>query len=188
MNRSLSALATRRAADGIGPQQESMCQMWVRLTVQALYGSQWDRWLWRNVNGKGSASISGRAFRQGYEAGELPDDATVILSSRVQDTQLGDILYRVTDGFGHVSIRVEGNRVAENSTVHSGPHGAVGFRPLSAVSFNTIVRLPDPAIERAAPTPLELLGECYAEAAGDTEMVGALNRFRWHPDVAGWLE
>jgi len=190
MNRSLATLATRRAADGIGPQQGKMCQMWVRLTVQALYGSRWDTWLW-----KPSARAAGLAFERAFRGGEmsrgLPEGVEVLRTSHVGDTRLGDILYRTggSDPFGHVMIRVEANRVAENSTTAVGrTHGAVGFRPLASVKFDLVVRLPDPAIERAAPSPLELLGECYAEAAGDTEMVGALNRFRWHPDVAGWLE
>ncbi len=183
MNTTLARLAARRAADGIGPQRDTYCQMWVRLTVQALYGSKWDRWLW-----KGSARLAGLAFRHGATHHELPDNATVIQSGKVNQTQVGDILYAV-DGHGedgHVSIRCEGNQVAENSSVHAGINGAIGFRPLSAVTWDTIVRLPDPMPHVA--TPRELLAEVYSQAHDDAAILAALNRFRWNDQVADFLE
>lgn len=143
-NLSLATLAARRATDGVGPQAAGYCQMWVRLTVQALYGSRWDRWLW-----KPSAAEAGLAFLAAARAGQLSEGAVALDGTRASETAVGDVLYRtVGDSFGHVMIRVLGNRVAENSSVHHGPHGAVGFRPLEAVRFDTIVRLPDPAEAR----------------------------------------
>ncbi len=64
----------------------------------------------------------------------------------------GDILYkgRKTSGrFGHVGIRIEGNKVAENSSSHVDPeHGdndARGTRSLEAFgAYELIVRLPEP--------------------------------------------
>lgn len=180
MNHTLADVAADRADRGIGPTTSGYCQMWARLTVQAVYGHQWDQWLH-----KPSAKLAGEAFWQAFQKGLLPAGATVIRSGRVADTQVGDVLYRTLDGgeFGHVSIRVEGNRVAENSSVHHGPHGAIGFRPLDGVKFDTIVRLPDPNVATPRPS-LELLRDVYAALAkGNTAgATAALNEWRRSAD------
>lgn len=59
----------------------------------------------------------------------------------------GDLLYKLSGsgGFGHVGIRVSGNRVAENSHVHYDPdtRDARGFRTLREFGdYDLIVRLP----------------------------------------------
>lgn len=183
-NISLARLAARRAADGIGPQQSGMCQMWARLTVQALYGDRWDRWLW-----KPSARAAGAAFTAAAARGELATGASVIGSGDPAHTALGDLLYRTAgDAFGHVMIRVDDNRVAENSSAHHGANGAVGFRPLAAVRFDTIVRLPDPAAVAPPANPRDLLAQIYAAAQGEPNVLKALNRFRRHPAVVDFLD
>lgn len=181
MNTSLASLAVRRISDGIGPQQKGMCQMWARLTVQALYGNRWDTWLW-----KSSARKAGFAFLAAHKAGQLPGGAKVIQTGDPADTHVGDLLYRTSgsDTFGHVMIRVEGNRVAENSSTGIGRvHGALGYRPLSSVRFDMAVRLPDPAAGDRQLTARDLLGEVYAAAQGQDEVIATLNRFRWHKAI-----
>lgn len=177
-NLTLARLAERRANEGIGPQGSGKCQMWMRYTVQALDGPKWDSWLWQR-----SAKLAGEAFWN--KRATLPDGAVVLKSSRAADTQVGDLLYRTESGGkdGHVCIRVSGNRVAENSSVHSGPNGAIGFRPLGAVTFDTIVRLPDPNAVPLPATAKELLAAVYGECADDEKALAALNRFRHHPDI-----
>lgn len=180
MNATLAQTALDRARQGIGPTTSGYCQMWARLTVQAVYGHQWDAWLHR-----ASAKLAGEAFRAAYQRGELPEGVEVIMTGQPSRTQIGDLLYRTLDGgpFGHVSIRVAGNRVAENSSVHRGVHGAIGFRPLG-VKFDTIIRLPDPDL--AAPRPsIELLQDAYAALkTGNTAgATAALNEWRRTADA-----
>ena len=124
--------ARRRATEGIGPRQQGRCQQWVRQCVQAMAGDAYDSY-WR-----GSALLTAQAF-----AAHPPPGCTVIPTSKVSRTRLGDILYCTEGhgGYGHVGIRVVGNRVAENSVVHSGPHGGIGFRALKDFDFDLIVRL-----------------------------------------------
>jgi hypothetical protein len=133
MNQPLANEALYRASAGLGERKPSYCQRWVRQCLTAVYGNRYGAWM------KGSALRTARAFCAKHPAG-----SQVIKSSRVEDTQLGDLLYATEGhgGFGHVMIRVEGNRVAENSVVHHGPHGAIGFRSLWEVDFDIIVRLP----------------------------------------------
>lgn len=188
-NLSLARLAARRAADGEGPRQNDRCQQWVRLCVQALYGDRWDKWLWQ-----ATAAKAGEAF-YGGRAELAPLGVKVIRSTNAGASQVGDLLYSTigSGGSGHVSIRVEGNRVAENSSTRIGrTHGAIGFRGLEFVRFDTIVRLPDPAAEAAAKPaaagPRDLLAQVYAVAQGEPDVLKALNRFRRHPAVAAFLE
>lgn len=141
MNKELAAVAQKRAVNGIGPEEPGWCQRWVRLCIEEVYGDRWDAYM------RDSALHTARAFL-GNAGGLSHAGVRVIESSRIEDTQIGDLLY-CTEGhgsFGHVGIRVEGNKVAENSVRHTGrTHGAIGFCPLSDFGFALIVRLPAPA-------------------------------------------
>ncbi len=57
---------------------------------------------------------------------------------------VGDILYKFGGRHGHVGIRIGGNRVAENSSVHGiGEEDARGIRTLNSFGqVDGIVRLP----------------------------------------------
>jgi cell wall-associated NlpC family hydrolase len=108
----------------------------VRECVQVVYGGKYDAW-WMD-----SALHTAQRFLKRRPAG-----VKVIRTKKIEDTQLGDLLYCTVGhgGYGHVGIRVAGNRVAENSVIHSGPHGVIGFRSLAEFDFDVVVRLPDPA-------------------------------------------
>jgi cell wall-associated NlpC family hydrolase len=145
-NLPLAARALERCADGEGAQTPGYCQRWARQCVQSLYGDTYDRF-WRK-----SALLTAQAWLDAKEKRALPKGVQVFRACDVSDTRLGDLLYCTSGhgGFGHVGIRVLGNRVAENSVVHHGEHGAIGFRPLfhyredptPAFTFDVIVRLP----------------------------------------------
>lgn len=59
---------------------------------------------------------------------------------------IGDLLYKFGGTHGHVGVRIAGNRVAENSSVHGvGDEDARGIRTLKQFGeFDGIVRLPEP--------------------------------------------
>lgn len=104
------------------------CQEWVRQVCQAATGDLFDDF-WGE-----SALITAQNF-------ESDDTLTVPL---VQGSQPGDLLYKMhgSGGDGHVGIRILGNRVAENSSVHWTGRDARGIRPLVAFgNFDLIVRL-----------------------------------------------
>ena len=114
------------------PNKCGYCQMFVRLVVQSLYGSQFDKWLWKE-----SAHLAAEAFKESpYYV--HPSHGSVI----------GDILYwsaTANNPFGHVAIRIPGNMIAENSTRHAftqyackGTASLHGIRP-----YQVIVRLPE---------------------------------------------
>jgi hypothetical protein len=106
------------------------CQQWLRQVVQSVYGSQFDDF-W-----KGSAATTGRCFQHSPYAVPLANGS-----------QPGDILYKLkgSGGDGHVGIRLPGNLVAENSSVHWDGRDARGTRTLKEFgNFDLIVRLPPP--------------------------------------------
>ncbi len=112
------------------------CQMWVREVVQSVYGGLFNRY-W-----KGTALLTAKAFEHSQFAVPLENGSTI-----------GDILYKMhgSGGAGHVGIRINGNRVAENSSVHWNPQDARpdarGIRRLSEFgNFDLIVRLPLPVV------------------------------------------
>lgn len=118
--------------------EPSYCQKFTRQVIQAVYGSHFDRYH------KPSAQLSLEAWK-GSEYAVAPERGSVI----------GDILYKkATKGnpYGHVGVRVAGNRVAENSTVHgSKKNGGKGFRTLERFGkVDLIVRLP---VSAKVPTP-----------------------------------
>jgi hypothetical protein len=110
--------------------------MWVREVVQSLYGGLFNRY-W-----KGTALLTAKAFQPSQYAVPLDNGSTI-----------GDLLYKMhgSGGAGHVGIRIDGNRVAENSSVHWNPQDARpdarGIRRLSEFgNFDLIVRLPLPVV------------------------------------------
>jgi hypothetical protein len=110
----------------------TFCQRFARQVVQRVYGSKYDKYF------KGTALETMEAFRDSPYAVD-PKRGSVP----------GDLLYkgRAKSGpAGHVGIRVEGNRVAENSSfhiTHEGDKEARGFRTLQQFGEpDLIVRLP----------------------------------------------
>jgi hypothetical protein len=111
------------------------CQRFVRQVVHAVYGSRYEQY--RGQDAKDSA----RLWRHSQlcvnpKNGSVP----------------GDILYfeHRHGPHGHVVIRIHGNKVAENSVVHSnGRHGGKGTRELWQLGTpSLIVRLPKDATNR----------------------------------------
>jgi hypothetical protein len=107
------------------------CQMWVREVLEHVYKLKYDDYM------KPTAALSALAFKNSPFAVPLKNGSAV-----------GDILYRIhgSGGDGHVGIRIDGNRVAENSSVHWGDdEDARGIRTLKEFgNFDLIVRLPSP--------------------------------------------
>lgn len=108
------------------------CLRWVREVCQHVYGSEYDEF-WA-----ASAKETGQNFL---------DDGTYVIP-HTEGAQAGDILFKLhgSGGAGHVGIRVLGNRVAENSSVHFNDNGtdARGFRSLIEFGhYDVIVRLPN---------------------------------------------
>lgn len=128
-------LATVAAAALTEPGFESKagyCQRFTRQCVQKAYGHKYDKYF------KSSAYETMLAFR-----------GTPYEVPMSEGTQVGDILYkgRKTSGkYGHVGIRILGNKVAENSSSHvsNTDREARGTRSLDAFApYEMIVRLPD---------------------------------------------
>lgn len=104
-----------------------MCQRWVREVVQAVYGSRYDRF-WKSTALLTGASFHGAGLFVPLGEGSVP----------------GDLLYKLhgSGGDGHVGIRILGNQVAENSSVHWDGRDARGCRSLTEFgNFDLIVRL-----------------------------------------------
>jgi len=110
--------------------QPGFCEKFVREIVQRCYGARFDDCF------AASAALTGARFK---EAGwSVP---------RSNGSRPGDLLYKThgSGDYGHVGIRVIGNRVAENSSCHfnSDTEDARGFRSLEAFGhFDLIIRLP----------------------------------------------
>lgn len=134
MNKELDQAATKAVTAPGYPTKPGLCQMFVRLTVESIYGKRFDA-----VIHQGSAKEAAEAFEHDGRYVVPLDHGSVP----------GDLLYKKhgSGGFGHVGIRVSGNRVAENSSVHitdRGDKNARGFRTLKEFGdFDVIVRLPN---------------------------------------------
>jgi hypothetical protein len=120
------------AADGFETRPH-YCSRWVRQVVEAVCPGDFDALF-------GATAVeTGNNFRAaGY---------TVPLAS---GTVLGDILVKMhgSGGAGHIGIRVLGNRMAENSSVHWSSEDdqpdARGFRSLVEFGhFDLIIRIPE---------------------------------------------
>jgi hypothetical protein len=114
------------------PRPKGLCQRFVRMTIQAIYGAKYDRYF------RGTADETMKAFQ--HSPYSVPPESGSII---------GDILYKKgTRGqrAGHVGIRIAGNRVAENSSAHFINGDARGTRSLEEFGdFDLIVRLPNDA-------------------------------------------
>jgi hypothetical protein len=150
MNQKLAVVTADRMTRGVGIRVPLYCQRWVRECVQEVYGGDYDEF-WA-----GSAKATARRFLAAAKANTLPTGVKVIETSDPFDTQLGDLLYRLSGsgGFGHVGIRIGGNKVAENSVTKFGrTKGAIGWRHLLVCqapvetgwwgSIEVVVRLPE---------------------------------------------
>lgn len=130
MNKVLADQAVK-ALTGEGFEKKAgYCQKFVRQCVQKIYGSRFDEYF------KASAYETMLAFQNSPYA--VPAG---------QGSQVGDLLYkgRKTSGrYGHVAIRILGNKVAENSSSHVSEtdRDARGMRSLEAFgAYELIVRL-----------------------------------------------
>lgn len=133
------AASARRALTAVGfVKRSGMCQKFARQNVQFVYGSQFDKFH------KATAELSRAAWANSIYSVPLHHGSRV-----------GDILYKrgtPSQPEGHVGIRVAGNLVAENSSVHGGDGDARGLRGLSAFGKpDLIVRLPN--VPRRGITP-----------------------------------
>jgi hypothetical protein len=115
------------------------CQHWVRLQIIEAYGARLYRKYFQKYM-KGSAYETMLAFQKSPYAVPVENGSVI-----------GDILYkgRKTSGkYGHVGIRIAGNKVAENSSSHIAPgdNDARGIRSYEAFGpYELIVRLPEPS-------------------------------------------
>ncbi len=109
------------------PKKPHRCQEWVRLCAEQEFGTKFDDEF------DETALLSARNFK-GTKY-EVPLE---------NGSQPGDLLYKMTGsgGNGHVAIRILGNKVAENSSVHWDGRDARGVRTLKEFgNFDMIVRL-----------------------------------------------
>jgi hypothetical protein len=107
-----------------------LCQKWVRQVIQSLYSDTFDQLF------ETDAIRTGNCF-----------NAHGLGVPLLHGSAVGDVLYKLhgSGGHGHVGIRIEGNRVAENSSVHWDGHEARGIRSLREFgNFDLIIRLPLP--------------------------------------------
>jgi (p)ppGpp synthase/HD superfamily hydrolase len=128
----LDKIATQAVTQEGFEEGRSMCQRFVRQCVEKEFGKKFEGLIHQST-----AREAALAFQENglyvipLEQGSIP----------------GDLLYKIegSGGFGHVGIRVTGNRVAENSVVHfeaSGGKDGRGFRSLHDFGhFDLIVRL-----------------------------------------------
>lgn len=140
MSKALATVANAAVTATSGFEKVSgYCQRFMRQCTQKVYGSKYDDYM------KSSAAETMAAFKNSPYAVKV--DPNILGGGSVP----GDILYKGTKTsgkYGHVGIRVPGNKVAENSSSHineAGDRDARGFRSLQAFGdFELIVRLPEP--------------------------------------------
>lgn len=142
-NKTLAANAVKAVTATSGYEKKSgWCQKFTRQNIQAVYGNRFNQYF------GDSAAETMENFRKSPYAVKVQPG--VLGGGSV----VGDILYKGTKTsgkYGHVGIRVAGNKVAENSSSHineAGDRDARGFRSLQAYgNFELIVRLPDPNVK-----------------------------------------
>lgn len=124
----LAVEAVRALKANEGPHDAGQCQKWVRKRYERVWGKKF------SFAHRPSAVEASQAF-----AGTLYD---VPLE---RGSREGDILYKEhgSGGKGHAVIRLRGNMVAENSSVHDDDDGnAIGLRTMAEFgAFDRIVRL-----------------------------------------------
>lgn len=132
MNQKLNDAAIRGLTANGYPTEHGFCQKWARMVVESVYGGRFDAILHKpSAKEAAEAFVHDGRYTVPLEHGSVP----------------GDLLYKTTGsgGFGHVGIRVAGNRVAENSSAHidgAGDHDARGLRTLAEFGhFDVVVRL-----------------------------------------------
>jgi hypothetical protein len=127
MNAKLINAAQRAlSADGF-ERQPHYCQRWVKEVIRSVYGDEFERYALP------SAILSARKWKQSRHAVALTSGSVP-----------GDILYKMhgSGGDGHVGIRLPGNIVAENSSVHWDGQDARGTRTMKEYgNFDLIVRI-----------------------------------------------
>ena len=137
MNKKLAAKAAEALTEPGFESRAGYCQRFVRQLVQAVYGAKYDKHF------AASAAETMENFRKAglavkYDAA-LPGGGS----------ELGDLLYkgtRTSGKFGHVAVRVAGNKAAENSSSHVSEKDreARGTRSLAAYgAWEYSVRLPE---------------------------------------------
>lgn len=108
------------------------CQRFFRQVRQAVHAHNYDAY-------DGATAEQSRKLWLGTPFAVAPEHGSVI----------GDVLYKKAtpnQPDGHVGIRIAGNKVAENSTVHSGKFGGRGVRSLEDFGhYDLIVRIPESA-------------------------------------------
>jgi len=127
MNKALDNEARYRIDQGLGPLAKGQCQAWVRQCYEVVYGDRYERYH------LGTARLAGQQWAADAKAGHLPEGVVVVRNPTPEQTQLGDLLYKLgrPGEPGHVGIRVRGNLVGENSSTRFGRvHGALGYRYL----------------------------------------------------------
>jgi hypothetical protein len=131
-NKKLAAKAVAALTEPGFEKTAGYCQKFTRQVVQSALGHQYDKFF------KASAVETMNAFKKSPYAVPVANGS-----------QIGDILYKGTKTsgkYGHVGIRVAGNKVAENSSSHvsEGDRDARGTRSLDAFgAYELIVRLPE---------------------------------------------
>lgn len=126
---SIAAMARHALTAGGFERGRSMCQRWTRQVRQAVYGHKYDQY-------DGATAEAARKLWSTSPYAVAPERGSLI----------GDILYKrgtPSQPAGHVGIRIAGNRVAENSSVHFDGHDGRGTRSLEEFGkVDLIVRLP----------------------------------------------
>jgi hypothetical protein len=108
------------------------CQQWARQVYELVYGQEFEKYRREN------ARLTALAWR-----------ASPYNVPLERGSVIGDLLYKThgSGGDGHVGIRINGNRVAENSSLHfdDDDDDARGIRTLREFGhFDVIIRLPFP--------------------------------------------
>lgn len=103
------------------------CEQFVREVAQAHFVQQYSEF-WSDTARNTGLRFKNSEYAVPLEQGSVP----------------GDLLFKLngSGGDGHVGIRIEGNRVAENSSVHWNGTDARGTRSMKEFGhFDVIVRL-----------------------------------------------
>jgi hypothetical protein len=123
----LAKAALNGLRDARTTHEPHQCEKWARQVKERVYGAKFSAWQRHN------AMMTAMAFKEaGY---------AVSLASGSKE---GDLLYKIygSGGDGHVGIRLAGNVVAENSSVHWDGSDARGLRTLAEFgNFDLIIRL-----------------------------------------------
>lgn len=129
MNKQIVEAAKRALTANGFEKRPHYCQRWVRQLLESEYGMMYAPLCLEN------AVLSGKAFLRGGYGIPLKNGSVP-----------GDLLYKLTGsgGDGHVGVRIPGNLVAENASLHWDGKDARGTRTLKEFGhFDLIIRLPE---------------------------------------------